>query len=650
ALQPAVAGLGGLGGMAHLSGRRATRALTLVVSSGLPRGFTRPWESVSGDAAVAPACAIRDELPVWLPPPSTDAHSAGQEQANGAFPADTGMVAVPLPDPDGPLGALSVLVDTPGGPDPARLAFLEKVARWAAGRLHRNVPVSQDTSLTCREAFDAVKVGAWDWDLHTGAVSMNEQMVSIFGMEPGTYDGRLESWTALIHPDDLPWVVTENNRAIRSRDLIAHEYRIRCPDRKTRWVQSRGRVVLDADDQPTHMVGTLWDTTEIHTSQESVGRALRHMSDGFLAVGNDWRVTFLNIQAELLFGSSQEVVGRFLRDIPAVKKVPELKERCRQAGVSGSPSGFDLRWPDNDRWYHLRLVPVPNGLTIYFTDITDRRLRDAQRAATERAAAERAARIRELTASLAAAVSKQDVATAVAERVLPPFGAKGLVVQVLEGDRLHLVGAVGYTTESLDRIRAMSLGAGTPVTDALRTGDPKFVESVAECRATYPEAADSPALVGNGAWVVLPLITSGQPMGTCVISFDQPRRFTGEERTLLTAVSGLVAQALGRARLYDAEHSRARELQRGLLPRALPMLPGVTAAARYLPTGQGVDVGGDWYDIIPLSGDRVALVIGDVVGHGLSEAATMGRLRTAVHTLSGLELPPTRSSATSTTS
>ncbi len=72
----------------------------------------------------------------------------------------------------------------------------------------------------------------------------------------------------------------------------------------------------------------------------------------------------------------------------------------------------------------------------------------------------------------------------------------------------------------------------------------------------------------------------------------------------------------------------------------MPDLPACTAAARYLPAAQGVDVGGDWYDIIPLSGGQVALVVGDVMGHGLPQAATMGRLRTAVHTLADLELPP----------
>ena len=125
-----------------------------------------------------------------------------------------------------------------------------------------------------------------------------------------------------------------------------------------------------------------------------------------------------------------------------------------------------------------------------------------------------------------------------------------------------------------------------------------------------------------------------------MISFAYPRHLTGAERALLIALSGLIAQALERARLFDAEHARAQALQRALLPQELPVLPAVTAAAQYHPAGRGMDVGGDWYDVIPLSADRVALVIGDVMGHGLPEAVIMGRLRTAVQTLTDLELPP----------
>ncbi len=96
------------------------------------------------------------------------------------------------------------------------------------------------------------------------------------------------------------------------------------------------------------------------------------------------------------------------------------------------------------------------------------------------------------------------------------------------------------------------------------------------------------------------------------------------------------------ARRYTREHSMAVTLQRSLLPRSLPEQGALEIAYRYLPAQAGV--GGDWFDVLPLSGARVALVVGDVVGHGLHAAATMGRLRTAVHNFSSLDLPRTNSS------
>jgi anti-sigma regulatory factor (Ser/Thr protein kinase) len=91
---------------------------------------------------------------------------------------------------------------------------------------------------------------------------------------------------------------------------------------------------------------------------------------------------------------------------------------------------------------------------------------------------------------------------------------------------------------------------------------------------------------------------------------------------------------------YAREHAAAVALQRSLLPHQLPGQTAVEVASHYRPADESAGVGGDWFDVIPLSGARVALVVGDVVGHGLHAAATMGRLRTAVHTLAGLDLPP----------
>ncbi|WP_241267381.1 PP2C family protein-serine/threonine phosphatase [Streptomyces scabichelini] len=125
------------------------------------------------------------------------------------------------------------------------------------------------------------------------------------------------------------------------------------------------------------------------------------------------------------------------------------------------------------------------------------------------------------------------------------------------------------------------------------------------------------------------MIASNRPVGACMLAFDDVHRFPDEERGLLTALGGLIAQALERAKLYDAEFALARGLQNALLPHRLPTLPGLRVTGRYVPGTRGMDIGGDWYDVIPV-GDEVALIVGDVEGHNVAAAAAMGQLRSAM--------------------
>ncbi|MDQ0790531.1 SpoIIE family protein phosphatase [Streptomyces sp. B3I8] len=373
--------------------------------------------------------------------------------------------------------------------------------------------------------------------------------------------------------------------------------------------------------------------------RDTVLRALSDMSEGFLSVDDTWRISFANREAARILGAEPVRPGTRLWEVAALG-VPGLEGQCRRAVAEGRPIGFDLTRPIHGRLYHLRLVPVPDGgLGISFVDVTDRRLREAGHPPGA-PAGERAARMSELTLALAEAVTSKDVVRAVAEHVLPPVGADGLVVETLEAGRIRVVDSVGYNQRFLDRVDGLPLSDHTALADVLRDRTPLFVGSAGEFVELYPKLEYLSDNSPSAAWAFLPLIVSGRATGSLVISFAEPRSFSEDDRTLLTALSGLVAQALERARLFDVEHTRAQGLQRGLLPRTLPSLPAVSAAARYLPAGRGDEVGGDWYDVIPLSGDRVAMVIGDVMGHGITEAATMGRLRTAVRTLADLDMDP----------
>ncbi|MBD0839649.1 MULTISPECIES: SpoIIE family protein phosphatase [unclassified Streptomyces] len=138
----------------------------------------------------------------------------------------------------------------------------------------------------------------------------------------------------------------------------------------------------------------------------------------------------------------------------------------------------------------------------------------------------------------------------------------------------------------------------------------------------------------------VPIQARGLTLGVAVLTrFRRPDPFTDDDVLLAEEITARAAVCIDNARRYSRERDTALALQRSLLPRTLPRTAAVQAASRYLPAARS-GVGGDWFDVIPLSGMRVALVVGDVVGHGIQASATMGRLRTAVRTLADIDLAP----------
>ncbi|MFI1337349.1 SpoIIE family protein phosphatase [Streptomyces sp. NPDC020845] len=149
------------------------------------------------------------------------------------------------------------------------------------------------------------------------------------------------------------------------------------------------------------------------------------------------------------------------------------------------------------------------------------------------------------------------------------------------------------------------------------------------------------AQYGFHSWMLIPIQARGTCLGVAVFCRSRPAEpFEQEDVELAEELVTSAAVALDNARRYTRERSAALALQRSLLPGRLQRQPALEAASRYLPATSQYGIGGDWFDVIPLSGARVALVVGDVVGHGTQASATMGRLRTAVRTLADADLAP----------
>ncbi|MFD0329099.1 SpoIIE family protein phosphatase [Streptacidiphilus monticola] len=147
--------------------------------------------------------------------------------------------------------------------------------------------------------------------------------------------------------------------------------------------------------------------------------------------------------------------------------------------------------------------------------------------------------------------------------------------------------------------------------------------------------------LGVHSMLVAPLRARGIVLGLLVLARAGRREgFDHDDRVLATELGDRAGASLDNARLYARERAAALMLQRSLLPQSVAQPPGMEVGYRYVPGSSGTEVGGDWFDVIPLPDGRTALVVGDVMGHGLRAAATMGRLRTAVRTLAGLDLPP----------
>ncbi|QCD56840.1 SpoIIE family protein phosphatase [Streptomyces hawaiiensis] len=189
-----------------------------------------------------------------------------------------------------------------------------------------------------------------------------------------------------------------------------------------------------------------------------------------------------------------------------------------------------------------------------------------------------------------------------------------------------------------------SYPAGSMPFESLRTGRPTLHQASDPAFAAWlardPTRAARVRAFGIHSVMAVPLVARGTTLGVAFfVRHRNQQTFQHDDLVLAGELAARAAVSIDNARRYTRERTTAVTLQRSLLPQRLPRQAAVEVASRYLPAGGHAGVGGDWFDVIPLSGARVALVVGDVVGHGLVASATMGRLRTAVRTLADIDLP-----------
>ncbi|MEU9315506.1 SpoIIE family protein phosphatase [Streptomyces sp. NPDC048295] len=232
--------------------------------------------------------------------------------------------------------------------------------------------------------------------------------------------------------------------------------------------------------------------------------------------------------------------------------------------------------------------------------------------------------------ALAEARSTTEVLRVAASLSMPGFSPDGLAVFGVSGERLTVIGHHGHSVGDEDPFTDMPLETDYPAAEVVRTGRAIYLPSPDDYSRRYPVTWPLASGFGRRSWAFLPLTVAGHTMGAWMAGFKHPVSFSPDERSVLTTVARMLAQALTRAGVAETERELSLGLQRSMMPTLGPDIPGMTVAARYIPTGGGLQVGGDWYDMIPLPNGRIALVIGDVQGHDVRAAGLMGQLRIAL--------------------
>lgn len=267
-------------------------------------------------------------------------------------------------------------------------------------------------------------------------------------------------------------------------------------------------------------------------------------------------------------------------------------------------------------------------------------LRDDEDTAGATVSAKVCGALHPLVKALMRAVSMSDVAASVVAYGTAAAGARWARVVLLDRTGAMAVSLLGGQAVPSRRLDEGGFSVRCPWMEAVRRGVTLEFASTQDVRDAYPGIDEIQPLPGEGAVITVPLGSAGPRCGAVTFGFDEPGPLADPVRAIVAEVASLAAYAAQRALVYDAENRAAETLQHAYLPDRLADVGGLIFASRCLSASEPWGVAGDWYDVLPLPGPLVGMVMGDVAGHGIPAATTMAALRGAVRAFSTVEPSP----------
>ncbi|MFJ6520686.1 SpoIIE family protein phosphatase [Streptomyces filamentosus] len=530
-----------------------------------------------------------------------------------------------------------------------------------------------DAALPPGGLLDLLSVSAVVLDASGRIVFWSPQARDLFGYTAeealGRYAARL-----LVHEEHSDTANRLFGQVMETGASWAGAFPIRHKDGSTRLVEFRNMRLTD-DLGEVYALGIAADQATLEGIEARLALSDRLVSQspiGVAFLNTDLRYSMVNPALERINGvPAADHIGRRPRDIHPFVGIDTIESALRQVLLTGTPLidqyvvGRTLADPDHDHawsvsYYRLegaggRVLGVANSVI----DVTERHQatleadRARRRLSLIAAASARVGTTLEVqrTAQELADVAVPDLADLAAVDVLDAVLAFRRTPSPSDGPELFRALAVASgdpdgPVSAADTVGDLAAyGADRLITQCVHTGQPVVVARTGPddlLRIAHDsEAADTFRRAGVHSYLAVPLIAHHEVLGAFdLMRTRNPLPFDDDDVILAGELAARAAVAIDNARWHQSVRDSAETLQRSLLPGRHPRLAGLDVASHYQPAQASSEVGGDWYDVIPLSGDRTALVVGDVMGSGIDAAAAMGRLRTATCAYADLELEP----------
>jgi PAS domain S-box-containing protein len=523
--------------------------------------------------------------------------------------------------------------------------------------------------------LDELRMASVVLDTEGRVVLWSPQAEELFGYTAQEALGRYAA-RVMVHEEHLDLVVSLFAAVMRTGRSWAGAFPVRHKDGSTRLVEFRNMRLTDGNGD-VYALGLCADRSTVRRLERDVALSAHMVAQapaGLAVLGPDLRYLSVNPALEKINGlPAAEHLGRRVGEVLPLMDAGALEVAARRVLATGEPLLDELivgrtpAVPDDDHVWSLSLYRLEDahgtvlGVAVSVADVTEQ-----HRTAVEaEAARRRLALVADASARIGTTLDLDRTARELADVAVPELAdivAVDLLETVVQGRRCTLgpaepavLTALAVRTEETSRSpaavepqgRTARYGPDLLVTECVRSGRPVLVERVEDIDlpriASTPEAAGELARAGVHSYLAVPLIARGEVLGALELERTRdPRPFGVDDLLLARELAARAAVQIDNARWYQNARGAALTLQRSLLPGPPPATAGLEVASRYQPADATTEVGGDWFDVIPLEDDRTALVVGDVMGSGIDAAATMGRLRTTADTLASLQLAPER--------